>query len=168
MAERVGFEPTCPLQSKLISSQPRYDRFDTPPGYFHPELPSASWREKQERKQKVRYTPMPRNPSKIKGFQNGSSKLPARFRVSPVMTTSIPLQIYFTLILLWKLERKSGEKPKNTIRSRAPEAPIKPGVPEKGTPLGASDFESAMLWPHRCPSVSMTSIIQDGIFVKDE
>ena len=31
MAERVGFEPTCGFHHKLISSQPRYDRFDTAP-----------------------------------------------------------------------------------------------------------------------------------------
>ena len=31
LAERVGFEPTCGVNHKLISSQPRYDRFDTAP-----------------------------------------------------------------------------------------------------------------------------------------
>ena len=36
MAERVGFEPTCGFHHKLISSQPRYDRFDTAP-YVPPE-----------------------------------------------------------------------------------------------------------------------------------
>ena len=30
-AETVGFEPTCRLPDKLISSQPRYDHFDTSP-----------------------------------------------------------------------------------------------------------------------------------------
>ena len=34
MAERVGFEPTCGVNHKLISSQPRYDRFDTAPLEF--------------------------------------------------------------------------------------------------------------------------------------
>ncbi len=29
--EKVGFEPTCPERDKLISSQPRYDHFDTSP-----------------------------------------------------------------------------------------------------------------------------------------
>ena len=32
MAEMVGFEPTCRLPDNLISSQARYDRFDTSPG----------------------------------------------------------------------------------------------------------------------------------------
>ena len=29
MAQTVGFEPTCRFTDKLISSQPRYDHFDT-------------------------------------------------------------------------------------------------------------------------------------------
>ncbi len=29
MAQREGFEPSCSLTCKLISSQPRYDHFDT-------------------------------------------------------------------------------------------------------------------------------------------
>ena len=31
MAEEVGFEPTCHLRDNLISSQGRYNHFDTPP-----------------------------------------------------------------------------------------------------------------------------------------
>ncbi len=31
LAETVGFEPTCGFHRKLISSQPRYDHFDTSP-----------------------------------------------------------------------------------------------------------------------------------------
>lgn len=31
LAERVGFEPTWRINAKLISSQPRYDLFDTAP-----------------------------------------------------------------------------------------------------------------------------------------
>ncbi len=34
MAEREGFEPSCGLSHKLISSQPRYDRFDISPSIF--------------------------------------------------------------------------------------------------------------------------------------
>ena len=37
LAERVGFEPTCGVNHKLISSQPRYDRFDTAPCIFSSE-----------------------------------------------------------------------------------------------------------------------------------
>src|SRR5262245_16807285 len=32
MAERVGFEPTCPLRDKTLSRRPRYDHFGTSPG----------------------------------------------------------------------------------------------------------------------------------------
>ena len=31
VAEKVGFEPTCRLPDKRISSAPRYDHFDTSP-----------------------------------------------------------------------------------------------------------------------------------------
>ena len=31
MAEMVGFEPTCPVKDKTISSRSRYDHFDTSP-----------------------------------------------------------------------------------------------------------------------------------------
>ena len=34
MAERVGFEPTVPLPVHLISSQGRYNHFDTAPYFF--------------------------------------------------------------------------------------------------------------------------------------
>ena len=35
LAEMVGFEPTCPIKDKTISSRSRYDRFDTSPSIFH-------------------------------------------------------------------------------------------------------------------------------------
>ena len=34
LAEMVGFEPTCPIKDKTISSRSRYDRFDTSPSMF--------------------------------------------------------------------------------------------------------------------------------------
>ena len=34
LAEMVGFEPTCPIKDKTISSRARYDRFDTSPSIF--------------------------------------------------------------------------------------------------------------------------------------
>ena len=46
MAERVGFEPTCRLPDKLISSQPRYDHFDTAPGRRGDySIPVVFWQE---------------------------------------------------------------------------------------------------------------------------
>ena len=35
LAERVGFEPTCPLRDKTLSRRPRYDHFGTSPGRVH-------------------------------------------------------------------------------------------------------------------------------------
>lgn len=37
MADRVGFEPTVPLRVHLISSQGRYNHFDTCPDSFDGE-----------------------------------------------------------------------------------------------------------------------------------
>lgn len=34
LAEMVGFEPTCPIKDKTISSRSRYDHFDTSPSIF--------------------------------------------------------------------------------------------------------------------------------------
>ena len=34
LAEMVGFEPTCPIKDKTISSRSRYGRFDTSPSIF--------------------------------------------------------------------------------------------------------------------------------------
>ena len=31
LAERVGFEPTCPVKGKTLSRRPRYDHFGTSP-----------------------------------------------------------------------------------------------------------------------------------------
>ena len=33
LAEMVGFEPTCPIKDKTISSRSRYDRFATSPKF---------------------------------------------------------------------------------------------------------------------------------------
>ena len=35
LAERVGFEPTCPLRDKTLSRRPRYDHFGTSPVEEH-------------------------------------------------------------------------------------------------------------------------------------
>ena len=47
MADRVGFEPTVPLLVHLISSQGRYDRFDTCP-YCLPIIPNPRAKIKME------------------------------------------------------------------------------------------------------------------------
>ena len=40
MAERVGFEPTCPVKGKTLSRRPRYDHFGTSPLEESQELSS--------------------------------------------------------------------------------------------------------------------------------
>ena len=45
MAEMVGFEPTCRANGKLISSQPRYDHFDTSPQHMYYNLYSSKLQE---------------------------------------------------------------------------------------------------------------------------
>src|SRR5215207_2852645 len=41
VAERVGFEPTCPLRDKTLSRRPRYDHFGTSPYKVVEPAPSA-------------------------------------------------------------------------------------------------------------------------------
>ena len=117
MAEAVGFEPTCPcgqlhfecssLQplryasmykysllgtNHMISSRSRYDHFDTPPYSVFDVLSEKGENYTRElvifRKRALRFLPV------TTGFFSGqpSSKAMA-FRVSPVMTTSIPLHV---------------------------------------------------------------------------
>ena len=42
LAEMVGFEPTCPIKDKTISSRSRYDHFDTSPYSNHAVKRSAN------------------------------------------------------------------------------------------------------------------------------
>ena len=92
----MGFEPMCDLTRKLISSQPRYDHFDTSPCvYFNPatsgrrkEIGEKSRRENK----KILSCECLENPAKSMVFKDERSEVPTRFRVSPVMTASISLR----------------------------------------------------------------------------
>jgi hypothetical protein len=93
MAEEVGFEPTERVQAaQTISSRSRYDHFDTPPYSVFDVLSEKGENYTRElvifRKRALRFLPV------TTGFFSGqpSSKAMA-FRVSPVMTTSIPLHV---------------------------------------------------------------------------
>ena len=94
----MGFEPMCDLTRKLISSQPRYDHFDTSPCvYFNPATSGRRKEigEKSRRENKrILSCECSENPVKSMVFKDERSEVPTRFRVSPVMTTSIPLRIY--------------------------------------------------------------------------
>ena len=91
----------CAIARKLISSQPRYDHFDTSPCIFIRSVSEAFLKfkialERTDGKniRLFNYSNC-KSPCKqgIFGGRNGQSA--RKFRVSPVMTTSIPLCIQF-------------------------------------------------------------------------
>ena len=83
----------------LISSQARYDHFDTAPYMLNRCFSSPfsdrkrHWKELTERTANLFNFRTVENPHGYKVFGGRNGQLPARFRVSPVMTTSIPLPI---------------------------------------------------------------------------
>ena len=105
------------LADQLISSQSRYDHFDTSP-YLSQHQHLRKRGELMGRTKKNIQLKIPEKPRKIKGFRSGSYRIATtissaarynhfdtlpcinihfwglitRFRVSPVMTTSIPLR----------------------------------------------------------------------------
>ena len=105
------------LADQLISSQSRYDHFDTSP-YLSQHQHLRKRGELMGRTKKNIQLKIPEKPCKIKGFRSGSYRIATtissaarynhfdtlpcinihfwglitRFRVSPVMTTSIPLR----------------------------------------------------------------------------
>ena len=87
----------------LISSQARYDHFDTAPYMFsrHFFLPFSGekglWKELTERTANLFNFRTVENPHGYKVFGGRNGQLPARFRVRPVMTTSIRFQFYCAL-----------------------------------------------------------------------
>ena len=89
LAQAVRFELTC-LYGKLISSQPRYDHFDTLAYLVRLEENPLDFPLdkvlKIERQEAMK-------PDGKRVCQNVVSDISARFRVSPVMTTSIRLRI---------------------------------------------------------------------------
>ena len=82
MAERVGFEPTAP-EVQLISSQPRYDHFDTAPKNLSQHLALEKgenrWGE-QAKNIKLKHPNFPENTPFC--IQNAAIKRPG-FRVCP-------------------------------------------------------------------------------------
>ena len=83
----------------MISSQARYDHFDTAPYMFSRRFSSLFfgekrlWKELTERTANLFNFRTGQNPHGYKVFDGRNRQLPARFRVSPVMTTSIRLLI---------------------------------------------------------------------------
>ena len=74
LADRVGFEPTSPLLDYLISSQSRYDHFDTAP-YLSQHQHLGKRGELMGRTKKNIKLRIPEKPRKIKGFRLGSYRV---------------------------------------------------------------------------------------------
>ena len=74
LADRVGFEPTSPLLDYLISSQSRYDHFDTAP-YLSQHQHLRKRGELMGRTSKNIKLRIPEKPRKIKGFRTGSYRV---------------------------------------------------------------------------------------------
>ena len=119
MAEAVGFEPTCPcgqlhfecssLQplryasmhkyslfrtNHMISSQSRYDHFDTAP-YLSQHQHLGKRGELMGRTSKNIKLRIPEKPHKIKGFRSGSYRVATTISSAAPSTTRTTLRIYF-------------------------------------------------------------------------
>ena len=87
------------LADNRISSAARYDHFDNSPSMFirrfSPPFSDRKrlWKELTERTANLFNFRTVENPHGYKVFGGRNGQLPARFRVSPVMTASIPLHI---------------------------------------------------------------------------
>ena len=110
------------LADNRISSAARYDHFDNSPSMFSRRfsLPffdrKGLWKELTERTANYSVFRTVENPHGYKVFGGRNGQLPARFRVRPVMTTSIRFHIQ-TVCAVWGISlrrilfyRVSGEK----------------------------------------------------------
>ena len=93
LAQREGFEPSCGVIHKLISSQPRYDRFDTSAYKKHIKFYGILIENclLTSRKSSLQ---IPKKQGFSRVYMNRIGTKPSFFRVSPVMTSSIPLHTY--------------------------------------------------------------------------
>ena len=96
---RWDSNPRGAHHAKTISSRSRYDHFDTSPymSARHFSQPFSDekgfWKELTERTANLFNFRTVENPHGYKVFGGRNGQLPARFRVRPVMTTSIPLHM---------------------------------------------------------------------------
>ena len=102
---RWDSNPRGAHHAKTISSRSRYDHFDTSPymSARHFSQPFSDekglWKELTERTANLFNFRTVENPHGYRVFGGRNGQLPARFRVSPVMTTSIRLRIFKTQVL---------------------------------------------------------------------
>lgn len=98
---RWDSNPRGAHHAKTISSRSRYDHFDTSPymSARHFSQPFSDekglWKELTERTANLFNFRTVENPHGYRVFGGRNGQLPARFRVRPVMTTSITLRIRF-------------------------------------------------------------------------
>ena len=87
LAQREGFEPSCGVIHKLISSQPRYDRFDTSAYEKHIKFYGILIENclLTSRKSSLQ---IPKKQGFSRVYMNRIGTKPSFFRVSPVMTAS--------------------------------------------------------------------------------
>ena len=101
VADRVGFEPTSLLRDYLISSQGRYDHFDTCPCsiFILPASPKKCKKvgKKERAGQKSDSTKSPKFRAFFKNETARFVTTSRPFRVRAVMTTSIPVRIQLVL-----------------------------------------------------------------------
>ena len=98
LAERVGFEPTVGCPTPDFESGPLWPlRYRST--VFLPLRCSGKRREKKERTNGILSFQASKNPKNSRIFWAEGSEKSERFRVSPVMTTSIPLRVCFNLLL---------------------------------------------------------------------
>ena len=142
MAEAVGFEPTCPcgqlhfecssLQplryasmykysllgtNHMISSQSRYDHFDTAP-YLSQHQHLGKRGELMGRTSKNIKLRIPEKPHKIKGFRSGSYRVATTISSAAPSTTRTTLRVYFRPVFFpeicskirWRENRRDGKK----------------------------------------------------------
>ena len=100
LAEEVGFEPTVPSLARSISSRVHSTGLCYSSILFQQLLLSSKHKScikerKQERKFKTSKFSVCKKPEFMRGIEVKTPILRTAFRVSPVMTTSIPLRIIF-------------------------------------------------------------------------
>ena len=123
VADRVGFEPTSRLRDYLISSQSRYDHFDTAP-YLSQHQHLGKRGELMGRTSKNIKLRIPEKPHKIKGFRSGS------YRVATTISSQSRYDHFDTAPYLSQHQHlgKRGElmgRTSKNIKLRIPEKPHK-------------------------------------------
>ena len=147
MAEAVGFEPTCPcgqlhfecssLQplryasmykysllgtNHMISSQSRYDHFDTAP-YLSQHQHLGKRGELMGRTSKNIKLRIPEKPHKIKGFRSGSYRVATTISSAAPSTTRTTLHLYLTVNLALEKCKKNRQEQNENMKFELAKTP---------------------------------------------